>query len=1162
MDSSFPASPRRTYDIPKPETGLAEWTSKIKALQREVDADEEAEQKRLEEEIAAAREARLRRSRGMGRGSRVDSLDMTFHNDKLSALNNANDTSSNDTPKSMTERETDRETSLRKLMERNDVYNPDKISGSIPATSQKSQPVPLAAFIGGRATGPRLNKHAPQQDAHDPTQFVQPDVSAPHPVFGRGGIAMPGLASKKDTKASSSVVGSESSERYYPSSVKASSSIANSYLEKIDQASKKDSPDPHRHSYTGMPKSLPSVAVEKPNQKAENLMNRTATSPVRVGFPKPNPISASRSLSFPTKNDKILTPDSSPQHFKGSDNLQSKQDISSPSPKATLSDSLSWPTREVTIGSIPPLKSADSSGSRQNALSSTPKSMPLQSYLPKKEESSDRNSSSLPKSSADIFQSNSSTSNKLPSYLGINKTTSPGAGTTSTSDTPLRRIMERNNVYNPDKITAEEPRKSVAERAQSVSLAAFIGGSGKGPRLNRHAPQQDAHDPTQFIQPDVSAPHPIFGRGGVAMPGMMARRNTTPAEEVRDCEISERYRPPLSTKPTWPPASNKVVEKADEVPVSPKKTGNRERTTSAPDSQVPNVSASQSSGAFSSNRLAGRQSPSKESHNVASLRDRTISGPVYPQSSFQQSSRSSVSTPSLARPIQSIPKSSSLSPQIPITASPAFQKPPPPKELTPSISRLQGRGFVQNMVKASAHFESPPSPISSPEKSRPHSASAKKGSVLDRWQPGARSSSPTKSTSSSYASGMKRSSTQDSTSNLEAKFLLDASSSNGVHVIKSTISMPSLTKASSTTDHVPEEQPRTPEPYQRSRTPGLGSATTMVLIKPSLPHILHVDELGVKHDAGEGSRSDVTRFVAPAEITPSSKKSLIHPTKDRARKARKYNEAQSQSRRAVSPLAHSSRASLKEDIETDPSDQGTQTTSHTGPASLDKVGNNDNEQPSGVEVLNINMSTANNLGQPDPRGELTPSPALEPPADFIISKLDPSLASPPLRTSPLPSSPMKHVRIPSTGKRPTVMELAQTLMDPQNSEPPIGDTNRSADQHSPFVESSAPKPRTDLLQIQAEKRKSNYERYSALILPPLKEESPSPAGTLARSSNLVGAVTTESEHDPIVEDPEENNPVKQQFEVIPHVDLTHNLLNHGIFSKQRGCCVPTNMKHR
>ena len=65
-------SSRRSVDFPKPETDLAEWTSKIKALQRQVDADEENEQRRLEEEIAAARQARLRRSSRAGRPSSVD----------------------------------------------------------------------------------------------------------------------------------------------------------------------------------------------------------------------------------------------------------------------------------------------------------------------------------------------------------------------------------------------------------------------------------------------------------------------------------------------------------------------------------------------------------------------------------------------------------------------------------------------------------------------------------------------------------------------------------------------------------------------------------------------------------------------------------------------------------------------------------------------------------------------------------------------------------------------------------------------------------------------------------------------------------------------------------------------------------------------------------
>lgn len=45
------------------DTGLTEWTNRIKAMQRQVDADDVAEQRRLEEEIMRARLARMRRSR-------------------------------------------------------------------------------------------------------------------------------------------------------------------------------------------------------------------------------------------------------------------------------------------------------------------------------------------------------------------------------------------------------------------------------------------------------------------------------------------------------------------------------------------------------------------------------------------------------------------------------------------------------------------------------------------------------------------------------------------------------------------------------------------------------------------------------------------------------------------------------------------------------------------------------------------------------------------------------------------------------------------------------------------------------------------------------------------------------------------------------------------
>jgi hypothetical protein len=58
----------------KPEGGLSEWASKVKNMHSQVDPNEEADQKRLEDEIAASRLARLRRSQISG--GRTNSLDL------------------------------------------------------------------------------------------------------------------------------------------------------------------------------------------------------------------------------------------------------------------------------------------------------------------------------------------------------------------------------------------------------------------------------------------------------------------------------------------------------------------------------------------------------------------------------------------------------------------------------------------------------------------------------------------------------------------------------------------------------------------------------------------------------------------------------------------------------------------------------------------------------------------------------------------------------------------------------------------------------------------------------------------------------------------------------------------------------------------------------
>ncbi|KAF9474543.1 hypothetical protein BDN70DRAFT_815514 [Pholiota conissans] len=994
MDSSFSTSSRRSYDIPTPETGLAEWTSKIKALQREVDADEEAEQKRLEEEISAARQARIRRSRGAG--SRAGSVDICMLSisppKNLPKFDSPNDTSANDTPKSVMERANNQDTALRKLMGRNDVYNPDKLSASARG-ADSSSPRSLASFIGGHASGPRLNRLAPQQDAHDPSQFVQPDLSAPHPVFGKGGIAMPGLATRHNNTSATSAVGSELSERYQPSSAK-STPIKSPMAPAVNQ-------------YTD--------SISKPKQEDSDIARRSFT--------------AKDSFSSP----ELSTPNTVKSEPFSDTNNRTRNDTPFQSSRSTDGTASKSPTFTSSAKEQPSLKASGPSQSKP----------------------------------VDMFRSAPiSASKPLPSYLGT-ANTSKSIG---------------------DSITRKD------------------------------------------------------------------------SEPVAGTENAGRYRPSPGKKAVWPPVQISYTEKLrDERPVSPQKTGSRERTISVPGSRPPS-SSSQPSGNWpnqpGSYTQIGRQSPTKEKAPSTPVRDRTLSGPSNSQSS------PTIVTPSLARPIQPIPKVASISPLIPGTASsPAFQKPAPSKDLTPSISRLQGRGFVQSMVKVSSQLDVSPSPPASADRSRPPSASGKKGSVLDRWQPHIQSPSPTKSATPSLPNAMRRSATQEPT--IHSPRTPVSTDRDHSHTLKSMASLPSLAKPSSTPSPKPftEEPTNLVEPY-RSRTPGLGSATTMVLIKPSksatdLKQLAHVDELGVKHDSGQAAQVDKARFHTSADPTQSSKKPLIHPTKDRARKPKKHSD-------------HETLDSVRTNTEEPISDEAKKA-SRTKSQTLDSA-NVDRVQP-GKQVLIASLELLNDskvsgstfasafalkigiqpLSLKDTNKNsdvLDVSCALFPPksSGFLYSglaELDPSNLpeinnpAPSVRKSfSAPNSPLvpsfgKLSRTPSTGSRPTAMQVARALQD--QAEKPLSNL---AGNNAEGASEYPPKPRNSLSQAQAEKRRSTYEKYSAIILPPLKEEAtptPTPTGTL----NLTKARLIDVDMQKVALEPKE----AKIIESLPVIDVATVLKN-------------------
>ncbi|KAF8342133.1 uncharacterized protein EI90DRAFT_1304399 [Cantharellus anzutake] len=149
-------------NIGKPNSSLAEWTSKIRTLQNMVDEDAAKERTQLELEIEKSRGERSHKKAQPGQGN--------------FAFRHATEVDS----------------------EGNLVHVP----------SHRSPPTSLAEFIGGRAPGPRLNKHKPQQNVDDPAAFdLRPYADGGSPLFQvalgmikernthgpPGGVRLPGM---------------------------------------------------------------------------------------------------------------------------------------------------------------------------------------------------------------------------------------------------------------------------------------------------------------------------------------------------------------------------------------------------------------------------------------------------------------------------------------------------------------------------------------------------------------------------------------------------------------------------------------------------------------------------------------------------------------------------------------------------------------------------------------------------------------------------------------------------------------------------------------------------------------------------------------------------------------------------------------------------------
>ncbi|KAI0365644.1 hypothetical protein BV20DRAFT_953838 [Pilatotrama ljubarskyi] len=789
---------------------------------------------------------------------------------------------------------------------------------------------------------------------------------------------------------------------------------------------------------------------------------------------------------------------------------------------------------------------------------------------------------------------------------------------------------------------APAPASQPKRPSEPMSLAAFMGGRATGPRLTRHAPQQDAHDPTQFEQHrHISAPHPVFGRGGVAMPGMTGHGSASVVSRA----IREQETHPLSSpegavqrdrRISTPSTVRSVVEKAEERAVLPSYTGTstqvatRQRTISTPTDSTPAQTSPvvesylkkpkpdpisrplSHSPSPSARPITPRGNGSSAPYSTSkSPAPRPISAAPHlphtpPPPSPSRSPKPVSTVPGLARPIQPNPRHSFGSPQIPPSQnpSPAFLKPPPPKEPTPSLSRLQGRGFVQNMVKKTAELSAGSPEPSSPTPDRKDSGSGGKrqSSVLERWQFSNATGSPTPPpVISPKPMPLRKSFTVDPSSPTTSSYSVPLKSDGTGRTLKSKSSLPTL-PTMKTGDSVAGPSSMSESGYGGPH-PKLGSSKTVITYiqpaktgDPPAPHpaqretsTAEVDELGMRVRPRTTS-SGLVQERGAAGLPATSGQPLSHPTKDRAKKPRKGKSAPSASASA-SRLDAIREASPTRDEPAQKSHED-KTTTLTASEPFASV-----RSTSPVSQYPSPPSTQGRAIPPSAKPAVPVKPSLDvvaPSAAAASGKaspvsplLPPQPAKSPSVTPPQssahkpPASPAKHTRIPSTGNRATVMDVAQAFQEvlqttsPTSTSPvevkrgspppPAAAETKPAQKDDGEEEAYEPPsvknlvanwgPRTNgasaaLTAPALERRKSSYEKYSAFVLPPLAEEktpAPSPAGTLARgtAASVAEAVKQEQEvRDILAEDKAVNDEVVVTVEPVevkpqPRDELVH-----------------------
>lgn len=295
---------------------------------------------------------------------------------------------------------------------------------------------------------------------------------------------------------------------------------------------------------------------------------------------------------------------------------------------------------------------------------------------------------------------------------------------------------------------------------------------------------------------------------------------------------------------------------------------------------------------------------------------------------------------------------------------------------------------------------------------------------------------------------------------------------------------------------------------------------------------------------------------------------MMQPTKDRARKPRKARETTKEAVLSVKFKAETEVINDRPIIRStagisrpkSPSSHAAQV--HRSNGSLHAPTAHANLIRPSSPGLKSKAEDSQKFPVPSPRNSLVPPHELRK-SPQPLSPIEPTSPSSPIPVTPSPpttssssssqdgakdakkhAKPIRHSRIPSTGNRATVMDVAWALSehekhvkrlsgdmsdvtlptdDPRSHSPPTESTKEPKVEEEPHIAPPDMKSvvanrgsRNDSLQTapHMEKRKSSYEKYSAFVLPPLAEEKTpiqSPEGTLSRVADVPVTEVEETE---------------------------------------------------